>query len=120
MTSERVDAEGISNIAEAAKQFLPERKLAPEVENVLKMSSDSDLDAWEKLDDVIMGGKSGSKMQTAERVEIFEGANNAPKGTYDYDGAVWRGELVVEGGGFCGTRTKVSCCVHHHSEHALQ
>lgn len=107
MTSERVDAEGIRNIAEAARQFLPGRKQSPKVETVLKMGKDSELDAWEKLDDVIMGGKSGSYLETAERVEIFEG-NNAPKGSYDYDGAVWRGELIVEGGGFCGSRTKVS------------
>lgn len=106
MTSERVDAEGISNIAEAAKQFLPGRNQPPVVETVLTMGSSSDLEAWEKLDDVIMGGKSGSFLQTAETVEGFRGEYKN-QARYPYKGAVWRGELVVQGGGFCGARTKV-------------
>ena len=111
MTSERVDAQGISNIAEAAKHFLPGRNQPPVVENVLKMGSSADIEAWEKLDDVIMGGKSGSFLQSSEKVEGFH-EGYEPKGQYDYKGAVWRGELVVEGGGFCGARTKVIVACH--------
>ena len=63
MTSERVDAEGISNIAKGAKRFLPQRSFQPETEQVISMRSKEDLEVWEKLDDTIMGGKSGSFLQ---------------------------------------------------------
>ena len=116
MTSERVDAQGISNIAEAAKHFLPGRNQPPVVKTVLKMGSSAEMEAWEKLDDVIMGGKSGSFLQSSEKVEGFH-EGYEPKGQYDYKGAVWRGELVVEGGGFCGARTKVSPCEPRHVPH---
>ena len=66
MTSERVDAEGIGNIAKAAQHFLPPRTFQPEVETVISMSSTEDLEVWEKLDDTIMGGKSGSFLQVRE------------------------------------------------------
>lgn len=46
---------------------------------------------WQRLDDVIMGGQSDSALAIAAE---------------DSDAsAVWRGELITEGGGFCGTRT---------------
>lgn len=46
---------------------------------------------WQRLDDVIMGGKSDSALAVAAE---------------DSDAsAVWRGELITEGGGFCGART---------------
>lgn len=63
MTSERVDAEGVSNIAKAAQQFLPQRSFQPETEQVISMRNKEDLEVWEKLDDTIMGGKSGSFLQ---------------------------------------------------------
>lgn len=63
MTSERVDAEGVSNVAQAAKKFLPQRAFKPEVETVVTMRSKEDLEVWEKLDDTIMGGKSSSFLQ---------------------------------------------------------
>lgn len=63
MTSERVDAEGVSNIAQAAKHFLPQRSFQPETQSVISMRNKEDLEAWEKLDDTIMGGKSGSFLQ---------------------------------------------------------
>lgn len=63
MTSQRVDAEGISNIAKAAKHFLPQRTFQPETESIISMRSKEDLEVWEKLDDTIMGGKSGSFLQ---------------------------------------------------------
>ena len=46
---------------------------------------------WDRLDDVIMGGKSESKLEVSE-----EGI------------ASWKGTLRVEGGGFCGVRSKVT------------
>lgn len=106
MTSERVDAEGISNIAKAAQGFLPAQTWQPEVEQVLSMRSAQDLEKWEKLDDVIMGGKSGSFLQSAHEVHGFQGGYDH-KSDYQFEGAVWRGELITEGGGFCGARTKV-------------
>lgn len=63
MTSERVDAEGISNIAKAANQFLAQRSFQPETEQVISMRNKEDLEVWEKLDDTIMGGKSRSFLQ---------------------------------------------------------
>ena len=52
------------------------------------------LSSWERLDDVIMGGRSSSKLEASA----------------DGKGVVWSGELVLEGGGFCGTRNKVMRC----------
>ena len=52
------------------------------------MRSAADLGAWGRLDDVIMGGRSSSELAPAE------------------GGAVWAGDLITEGGGFCGTRTQ--------------
>lgn len=109
MTSERVDAEGISNIAKAAKHFLPAQRFQPEVEQVLSMRSAADLEVWEKLDDTIMGGKSGSYLQTAEDLRGFQG-DYKDKQPFDFEGSVWRGETITDGGGFCGARTKVMAC----------
>ncbi|KAA6425478.1 MAG: hypothetical protein FRX49_04376 [Trebouxia sp. A1-2] len=106
MTSERVDAEGISNIAKAAEHFLPAQRFQPEVEQVLSMRSAADLEVWEKLDDTIMGGKSGSYLQTAEDLHGFQG-DYKDKQPYDFEGSVWRGETITDGGGFCGARTKM-------------
>ena len=92
MTSERIDALGNSNISAAAARYLPAaaRSPPPPVE-VLPMRSAEDVARWERLDDVIMGGQSSSGLEAAA----------------DGSGAVWRGELVVEGGGFCGARAGV-------------
>ena len=57
---------------------------------VLPMASEADLQLWQRLDDVIMGGQSSSTLRA------------------DGDGsAVFSGTLVLEGGGFCGARTNV-------------
>ena len=58
---------------------------------VLPMASDADLAVWERLDDVIMGGQSSSSLTAAG----------------DGSGADFSGDLIIEGGGFCGARTKV-------------
>lgn len=64
---------------------------ARETATVLPMTSEADLAKWERLDDVIMGGQSSSTLGLA----------------LDGSGAVFSGDLIVEGGGFCGARTKV-------------
>ena len=45
---------------------------------------------WERIDDVVMGGVSSSKIVVGD------------------GGAEWRGIVRTDGGGFCGTRTAVS------------
>lgn len=64
---------------------------AREAATVLQMASEADLALWERLDDVIMGGQSSSTLRSAA----------------DIGGADFSGDLIVEGGGFCGARTKV-------------
>jgi len=70
---------------------------------LVPMGSAADLEArWDALDDVIMGGKSSSSLS----VLVPEGGEGGEGGGSGRGGAVWEGELVLEGGGFCGTRTK--------------
>ena len=64
---------------------MQERKLT----TVLSMASEQDVSKWERLDDVIMGGRSSSTLRATE-----DGA------------ALFSGDLILEGGGFCGARTK--------------
>ena len=59
--------------------------------SVLPMSTAADLQRWQRLDDVIMGGRSSSMLQVDET-------------TGD---ATFSGTLILEGGGFCGARTEV-------------
>ena len=59
---------------------------------VVPLRSDKDLVNWERIDDVIMGGQSSSSLQPSGNGQT----------------AVWSGDLIIEGGGFCGTRNKVS------------
>ncbi|KAG5179544.1 NADH:ubiquinone oxidoreductase complex I [Tribonema minus] len=54
-------------------------------------ASGASLPEWAPLDDVIMGGKSSSAWDAAAG---------------DRDFARWSGELVTDGGGFCGTVVK--------------
>ena len=63
---------------------------SPVQEELVIPLAEKDLANWEKIDDVIMGGKSSSSMQA--------GSNQT---------AVWSGNLNTDGGGFCGTRNKV-------------
>ena len=53
------------------------------------MRTADDMEKWQRLDDVIMGGQSDSELRPAA----------------DGSGAVWSGTLRVEGGGFCGARS---------------
>ncbi|KXZ52027.1 hypothetical protein GPECTOR_10g1050 [Gonium pectorale] len=91
MTSEKVEAEGISSLMSLLPELLPKRAERTS-KMVLSMRTAEELAVWQRLDDVIMGGNSDSGLEA-----LPEGAEVA--------GAVWRGNLVVEGGGFCGART---------------
>jgi hypothetical protein len=73
MTPERVDAGGLSNVAAAAAAYLSPAQRSSE--GVLRMRSAEDLQKWQRLDDVIMGGQSSSGLVPAE----------------DGSGAVWSG-----------------------------
>ena len=75
---------------------MQERKLT----TVLSMGSEQDISRWERLDDVIMGGQSSSSLKAVEG-----GA------------ALFSGDLILEGGGFCGARTKVGipACIYEYS-----
>ena len=88
MSPEKVDAQGVAAIAKAASMYLKKQQRR-ETSLVMPMKSEQDLARWERLDDVIMGGKSSSELKLE--------ANG--------DGFTWSGELIVEGGGFCGARS---------------
>ncbi|WIA12335.1 hypothetical protein OEZ85_012388 [Tetradesmus obliquus] len=93
MSPERVETQGMANIVAALAKHAPGVASAGSgisSSSILPMASAEDLAAWERLDDVIMGGNSSSALEAAA----------------DGSGAVWKGDLVVEGGGFCGARTK--------------
>ena len=64
---------------------------------MVSMGSERDIGRWERLDDVIMGGQSSSTLRATE-----DGA------------ALFSGDLILEGGGFCGARTKVSSPEYFH------
>ena len=57
-------------------------------------------------------------MQTAGEVQGFQGEYEGSD-RYGYKGVVWRGELITEGGGFCGARTKVSTLVENLGQETL-
>ena len=90
-------ARGVSALVEAMKTEMKASTGAqskkPETTPLVPMGSAEDLSKnWDPLDDVIMGGKSSSVLSS---IAAADGNN-----------AVWKGELIFEGGGFCGTRTK--------------
>ena len=87
MTPEKVDSQGVAAIAAAAAKFVPKQGKNSTV--VMPFLSASDLECWQKLDDVIMGGNSDSALSLSE----------------SGDGFTWSGKLVLEGGGFCGARS---------------
>lgn len=57
-------------------------RATPSSATVLPMATSGDLGAWERMDDVIMGGNSSSGLEPAA----------------DGSGAVWKGDLIVEVG----------------------
>ena len=62
-----------------------------------------DLTAWERLDDVIMGGQSASKL------EVLAASEQEGHG----GGAVWKGDLIVQvgSGGLEGMRSCYVLCL---------
>lgn len=93
MTSERVEAVGVNNIVSAVQREL-EAEVREERE-FLTIDTDAKLALWERLDDVIMGGNSSSSWE----LNKSEGVGR------------WQGELVLAGGGFCGTRRRIDARV---------
>lgn len=87
MTPERVDSQGVAAIANAAAKYVPKQAKGSTV--VMPFQSASDLEGWQKLDDVIMGGNSDSALSLSD----------------SGNGFTWSGKLVLEGGGFCGARS---------------
>lgn len=88
LSPEAVDYRGVTNAAEAASMYLCGWKDGKTVmETVVAFSGSSDAtSSWKEMSDPIMGGRSSASW-----------SNEA-------DGSVWGGEVVWEGGGFCGTR----------------
>jgi len=95
-TSEAIDYQAVEACASLARKSFPEaqEKLA----TLLPLESEEDLQQWERLDDVIMGGSSASgwTWSLATRDERRKQGGSA----------VWSGTLITQGGGFCGTRTR--------------
>ena len=88
MTPEMVDKDAVELVVAAASQALaPERLVRTKVASLNE-------GGFAPLDDVIMGGRSRSAM---ERTSTNVGSAG--------DGATWAGEVVEEGGGFCGARS---------------
>lgn len=87
MTPEKVDSQGVAAIANAAAKYVPKQAKGSTV--VMPFQSASDLEGWQKLDDVIMGGNSDSALSLSN----------------SGNGFTWSGKLVLEGGGFCGARS---------------
>jgi len=87
MTPEKVDSQGVAAIANAAAKYVPKQAKGSTV--VMPFQSASDLEGWQKLDDVIMGGNSDSALSLSDSGHGF----------------TWSGKLVLEGGGFCGARS---------------
>jgi len=87
MTPETVDSQGVAAIANAAAKYVPKQAKGSTV--VMPFQSASDLEGWQKLDDVIMGGNSDSALSLSD----------------SGNGFTWSGKLVLEGGGFCGARS---------------
>ena len=91
MTSERVDALGNANIAAAAAKHLPRNATAAVASPpLITFDTEEAVARWRRMDDVIMGGQSASAWAQG-------GAEGSRHG-------VWSGQVIVEGGGFCGCR----------------
>jgi hypothetical protein len=62
LTSERVDAQGVANIADQAAAHLPKASLV--VDPVMQSS---DFNSWQAKDDAVMGGRSSSTVSCDEQ-----------------------------------------------------
>ncbi len=88
LTSEDVDYKGTVKVIDAFAAARKTKEKEGKTETLFSFRQPEDLARWQRLDDVIMGGRSSSALEL-----------NAAEGYAEY-----KGELVVEGGGFCGTR----------------
>uniref|UniRef100_A0A7S0RVS8 NAD(P)-binding domain-containing protein n=1 Tax=Chlamydomonas leiostraca TaxID=1034604 RepID=A0A7S0RVS8_9CHLO len=91
LTPEVVEAGGIANLVSVLPEVLP-KQASLQYTTLVPMGTTDEVAVWERMDDVIMGGNSSSVIELAP--ELGAGITR------------WRGELIVEGGGFCGARTK--------------
>jgi len=89
MSPERVEAGGSAALAAVLPKHLKKAQMV--VKDVLPMVTEEDLAKWERMDDVIMGGISSSSFELLEDGGV--------------KGATWKGDLIMDGGGFCGCRT---------------
>ena len=96
-TSEAIDYQAVETCASLARKAFPEAQ--EKLRTLLPLESEEDLKQWERLDDVIMGGSSASgwTWSLATRDEKRKQGGSA----------VWSGTLITQGGGFCGTRTRM-------------
>lgn len=88
MSPEKVDREGVANVAQAAKRFLGGDAGSRQTtkKRMIDFTDAGELDSWRNLDDGVMGGKSTS------------GWRKESNGC-----STWSGTIVTDGGGFCGT-----------------
>lgn len=95
MTSENVDYKGVSALVDAcAKAGLDKKGSSGDTEvDIVTFKGGKGNVEWRRLDDVIMGGRSSSDWVTPQS------SNNDKDNSY----GTWKGEVIVEGGGFCGT-----------------
>ncbi|CAN0058677.1 unnamed protein product, partial [Discosporangium mesarthrocarpum] len=109
-TSEAIDFRGVQAAIAAAERALPHNTLfaSEDVELPLSRPGAAEEDGggegpgrgrWESLDDAIMGGQSSSSWAEGVGQGVLEREAGGAYGR-------WRGVLVEEGGGFCGTVIK--------------
>jgi len=91
MTSERVDFTGNALVAEAAARHLSPAAVPPPL-LLLQFGEEAELARFRRMDDVIMGGQSSSGWA------LVPAADGSPAH------GRWSGQVVLEGGGFCGCR----------------
>lgn len=73
LTSEDVDYKGVVNVVEAFEKVYKGPSSSPETKPMFRFESASDLSQWERLDDVIMGGRSSSGFELGEGFAEYKG-----------------------------------------------
>lgn len=105
-TSYDVDYKGVENIVTAFQSQKEKTVRDPIVAPIVNFHEKGrNLTQWKRLDDVIMGGNSGSRWQ--EVAWNNEGSNYAR----------WEGGVVTLGGGFCGTTYPLTSENNQHSQY---
>ncbi|CAN0504448.1 unnamed protein product, partial [Laminaria digitata] len=107
-SSEAVDFKGVQSVIEAAEAFLspgdePDTTPASNEQALIAPGKGDGGGGpggmWQSLDDVIMGGKSSSGWKAGVGGGVLERQSGKTFGR-------WAGNLVTDGGGFCGTVVK--------------